>query len=75
MDHGSLAATVAHIRFAGLIVKVELRVGDVRRTLDVLLQELRYRHLALKVNQRVVVYRRDRQLSGRAVVQASLRGL
>jgi hypothetical protein len=74
-SRGGLAATVAHIGFAGSIVKVELRVGDVQRTLDVVLQEPEYRNLALRVNQRVVVYLRDRQLAGRAVVQASLRGL
>ncbi len=72
---GGLAATVAHIGFADSIVKVELRVGDARRTLDVVLQKLEYRHLALKVNQRVVIYLRDRQLAGRVVVQASPRGL
>jgi hypothetical protein len=54
---------------------VELRVGDARRTLDVVLQKLEYRHLALKVSQRVVVNLRDRRVAGRAVVQASLRGL
>jgi hypothetical protein len=74
-SRGGLAATVAHIGFAGSVVKVELRVGDARRTLDVVLQELEYRHLALKVSQRVVVYLRDRQPAGHAVVQASLRGL
>jgi hypothetical protein len=69
------AATVAHIGFADWIVKLALRVGDVPRTLDVVLQELESRRLALKVNQRVVVYLRDRQLAGRAVVKASLCGL
>jgi hypothetical protein len=41
----------------------------------VVLQELEYRPLALKVSQRVALYLRDRQPAGRAVVQASLRGL
>jgi hypothetical protein len=61
----------------GVTAKVicNVKVGDARRTFDVVLQELEYRHLALKVSQRVVVYPRDRQPAGRAVVQASLRGL
>jgi hypothetical protein len=50
----------AHIGFAGWIVKVKSRVGDARRTLDVVLQKLEYRHLALEPNQRVVMYLRDR---------------
>jgi len=54
---------------------VELRVADARHTLNVVLQKLEYRHLALELNQRVVMYLLDRQLAVRAVVQALLPGL
>jgi hypothetical protein len=58
----SLAAIVVHIGFAGSTMKVELRVGE--RTVDVELPEPEYRHLALRVTERVVVYLRDRQVAG-----------
>jgi hypothetical protein len=39
------------------------------------LQKLEYRHLALELNQRLVMYLRDRQPAGRRVAQISLPGL
>jgi hypothetical protein len=41
----------------------------------VVLQKLEYRHLALELNQRVVMHLRDRSLAGRLIAQASLRRL
>ena len=61
--------------FAGWIVKVGLRVGHARHTLDVLLQKLEHRHLAPELNQGLVMYLRDRQLAGRLLAQESLPGL
>ena len=64
--HG-LAATVAHIGFAGAAVKVELRIGSSPGSVDVELQELEYRRLALEVSQPVLLYLRDRQPAGASV--------
>ena len=59
-----LAATVTHIGFAGSTVKIELRVANTSRSLDVELPGLEYRQLALEVRQRVVIYLREAQHVG-----------
>jgi len=54
-----LAATVARIGFVGPTVKVELRIAEAPRNIDVELPQLEYRQLALEVTQRVILYVRD----------------
>jgi hypothetical protein len=62
-----LTATVAHIGFAGSNVKVELRVENAPRSVDVELPGLECRQLALEVRQRVVIYLRQVQHVGTEV--------
>jgi ABC-type sugar transport system ATPase subunit len=66
-----LAATVAHIGFAGSTVKVELRVENAPHSVDVELPGLEYRQLAFEVRQPVVMRRNtlEPQSDGQSAVR------